>query len=190
MMPTRAFAATALLAALAVAAPAADRETVTSQRWGFELTFPVRWDPKVLTEGSVAITASVRGSAGVTCTAHAEKVPDTAAMTQAQINAEAQGSLDEAWWTQSVFGGMSGLIIESRTSRAHPSGIHIPEAVASVPAKDPKDGRIKLAAAIFITPGTTFSVSCGARAADYPLYERDFRMIVDSFRLTAGPANP
>lgn len=185
MLKRLAIAAVALVSvASAVAAP----NTYRNEKWGFSAVYPAGWIVGELNQGALAVTAiAPPPEVGVTCNTTAESIAMTQKMTQTEINKQNTEPFPPQFWLTTVYNRFANIAIERSGQRVHPSGISVQESIA---AFDTVEGgqtlRAKAQTTIFITPGTTYSMTCITLASKFEKYRKDFASTIDSFRKGRG----
>jgi hypothetical protein len=119
----------------------------------------------------------------VRCNTTAETIDATRLIPQTKLNQELSQPVGPEFWSTRVFGRFQNVTVESHGTRRHPSGIQVQEAVVSYDENvggEVKRGRTQ--STIFVTPGSTFGISCNAEAPKYAKYKSAFAAIANSFR--------
>jgi hypothetical protein len=169
---------------VAPAAHAVEMTVVKNQQWGFSAAYPKSWTVQQGTVGPVYVQGSPPPPEQlVNCNTTAGKVPETIGLTQAQINAQLAAPVGEEFWLKTVYAQHADVKLASQVSRKHASGLQVQEAFVSftqtlgaVPL------RVRTRTTIFVTPGSTFSISCNALDEKFDKYKKEFAAIVESFR--------
>lgn len=153
------FRALSLAAALLSAAPALAAETrdVADAAHGFSLKIPGGWSD--LDAG--LSTSSPDG--GVRCTIAAQAVPQSAAMTQEQVNATMQAYTADIWKARFFTGGVTGQIENSGITRMEQ--YDAPWARGRL--NYPNGATAKFGVIMLSAPGKMASVTCTATPAAY-----------------------
>jgi hypothetical protein len=172
---------------VAIAAQAAPN-IYRNEKWGFKTTYPTGWIAGELNAGALIVTAvAPPPETGVVCNTTAESIAMTKKMSQSEINKQNQQSFPPQFWLSNVYNSFSNIAFERSGQRNHPSGISVQEAIASFDTVEAgQTFRGKAHTTIFITPGTTHSMTCLTLDAKFEKYRKDFATTIDSFRKERG----
>jgi hypothetical protein len=172
--------------AMAWAAPEASR----NDKFGIQVTFPEKWIVGAGDEPLLLMSRSTDLVSMANCVAIGEAVAGTRAMTQEQINTGMTTPFGQDFWRQ-VYAS-AGLTAEVKThgARKHKSGLTIQEAEFELgkPETAP-DNKMTVHQAIFVRPGLTVTLACGARTALYGKHKSTLTAVIESVRFYP-PAAP
>lgn len=180
--------AVAALAALTVASALAAPNAYRNKKWGFNAVYPKGWIVGELNQGAVVVTAvAPPPEVGVTCNTTAEAIAVTQKMTQSEINKQNNDPFPPQFWLTTIYSSFSNIVFERSGRRLHPSGIAVQESIAAFDiAESGQSLRAKAQTTIFITPGTTYSMTCITLAPKFEKYRKDFAATIESFRKGRG----
>lgn len=160
-----------LAAALTVSASAGEMRDFADPAAGFSLKLPTGW-----TDPVAGVTTSADGS--VRCTATGQAVPQTASMTQEQVNVTMQAYTAEVWKTRFLTGGVTGSIDHSGITKMEEydapwarGRLNYPNGAAA------KFGVIMLSA-----PGRMATLTCSADPAAYDSHLADITNLLNWLR--------
>ncbi|MFT3810733.1 MAG: hypothetical protein QM698_12510 [Micropepsaceae bacterium] len=164
--------AVALFLAAAVIWPAqAEMRDFADPAAGFSLKLPEAW-----TDPAGGVTTSADGS--VRCTATGQPVPQTAAMTQEQVNATMQAYTADIWKSRFLTGGVTGSIDHS--------GITKMEQYDAPWARErlnyPNGAAAKFGVIMLSAPGKLASLTCLADPAAYDSHLADITNLLNWLR--------
>lgn len=177
---------TAIVALAAGVAAFAAPEASRNDKFGIEVTFPDKWIVATGEEPVVLVSRSTDMVALANCVAIGEAIAGTRAMTQDQINQGLTTPFGEAFWRQVYANAGLSAEVKSHGARSHKSGLTIQEAEFELgkPGGAP-DAKMTVRQAIFVRPGLTVTLACGARSALYGKYKSTLSAVVDSVRFYA-----
>jgi hypothetical protein len=180
--------AVAAVAALSIGSALAAPNTYRNEKWGFNAVYPAGWIVGEMNQGALAVTAvAPPPEVGVTCNTTAESIAMTKKMTQSEINKQNSEPFPPQFWLTTVYSRFADIAIERSGQRIHPSGIAVQESIAAFnTVEGGQTFRAKAQTTIFITPGTTFSMTCITLESKFEKYRKDFAATIDSFRKGRG----
>lgn len=173
--------AAVMASALAVAA-----QNVTNPKFGYRLAAPDGWTVILDKEDPSAIVAVLEGAKGVPlCMAGADARTPVPGQTQSQINEDMREPFSKKYWKDSSTRSFENLVVESNTSRLHPSGLQSQESVLAY--RDGEDKRaMKIKMAYMRAVRATYTIICGSETSEFATYLPAFDAIIESFSAQSG----
>lgn len=170
-MSRRIVIAALLAAGLNTPAAAAEARDIADPAAGYAMKLPAGWS-----EPSGGVTTSADGS--VRCTMTGQDVPQSAALTQDQVNASMQAYSAEVWKSRFFTGGITGTIEHSGITRMEQYDAPWARGRLSYPnGAEAKFGVILLSA-----PGKLATVTCTATPAAYDAHLGEVTTVLNWLR--------
>jgi hypothetical protein len=174
----------------AVAEPAAKAEPSRYEKFGLEVTFPAKW---IVGSGDGPLLLMSRSMDQVSlanCVATGEEVAATKGFTQTQLNTGMSKPFGADFWKGVYESGGLSAEIKSEGVRPHASGVTVQEALFDLGKPGAaRDSKMTVHQAIFVTPGTTVSVACSARAVAFAKHKITLTAVIDSVRFAKPVAS-
>lgn len=167
-------------ASVAIAAPAqAEGSLASHPELGVQVRIPKAWNQATM-ETATPHIAMRSPDRSANCIVSARENPPTKGKTQAQVEEGFMKPLDDAFWKANMFQQLQDVEIERVEALPHPSGTFLHMAIASgVESGAPMTSL----AGLWVAPGMNYVVVCSAAGAKADGYVKDFRGVVDSFRI-------
>jgi hypothetical protein len=187
-----AFLAPAFAIGLAATAPVSiaeqaqpERSLVSHPVLGFQVRIPKAWNQAAM-ETATPHIAMRSPDRTANCIVSARENPPTKGKTQAQVEDGFTKPLSDTFWKANLFKQLQDVEIERVEALPHPSGTFLHMAVAT--GVD-EGTQVTSLAGLMVAPGMNYVVVCSAAGAKADGYVKDFRSVVDSFRI-APEAKP